>query len=62
LLPTLYGAPFAQGVQAKHYVERVQVFTDILRFYDLHQRDEIEFRPIISVVKDVAVNSEQAID
>ena len=55
LLPELYGAPFAKGVQAQHYVKRVQVFTDILRFYDLHQRDEIEFKPIISVVKDVAV-------
>mgnify|MGYP006095142459 CR=1 FL=1 len=62
LLPTLYGAPFANGVQAQSYVERVQIFTDILRFYDLHQRDEIEFRPIVSVVKDVAVSSEQAID
>jgi hypothetical protein len=58
----LYGAPFANGVQAQSYVERVQIFTDILRFYDLHQRDEIEFRPIVSVVKDVAVSSEQAID
>ncbi|MFT5574183.1 MAG: membrane-bound lytic murein transglycosylase F [Cryomorphaceae bacterium] len=38
LLPTLYGKPFDKGVQAKHYVERVQIFTDILRFYDLHQR------------------------
>ncbi|MFT5610920.1 MAG: membrane-bound lytic murein transglycosylase F [Polaribacter sp.] len=58
LLPNLYGAPFAQGVQAQHYVERVQIFTDILRFYDLHQRDEIEFKPVIGVVKDVAVSSE----
>ncbi|MFT5136712.1 MAG: membrane-bound lytic murein transglycosylase F [Arenicella sp.] len=58
LLPNLYGVPFAQGVQAQHYVERIQVFTDILRFYDLHQRDEIEFKPVIGVVKDVAVSAE----
>ena len=38
LLPTLYGKPYAKGVQAKTYVERVRTFTDILRFYDLHQR------------------------
>jgi len=40
LLPTLYGKPFAKGVQAKNYVQRVQIFTDILRFYDIHQRRE----------------------
>lgn len=40
LLPTLYGKPFANGVQAVKYVKRVQIFTDILRFYDLHQRQE----------------------
>lgn len=38
LLPALYGSPYSKGVQAKTYVERVQTFTDILRFYDLHQR------------------------
>lgn len=38
LLPTLYGKPFSRGVQAKHYVERIQIFTDIMRFYDQHQR------------------------
>ena len=38
LLPNLYGVPFANGIQASSYVERVQIFTDILRFYDLHQR------------------------
>ena len=38
LLPNLYGVPFANGVQAQSYVERVQIFTDVLRFYDLHQR------------------------
>jgi len=38
LLPTLYGEPFDRGVQAQKYVERVQIFTDIMRFYDLHQR------------------------
>jgi len=40
LLPTLYGKSYSKGVQAKHYVERVQIFTDILRFYDLHQRSD----------------------
>jgi len=44
LLPTLYGQPFSQGRQAKHYVDRVQIFTDIMRFYDLHQRN----KPLIS--------------
>ena len=43
LLPTLYGKPFSKGVQAKNYVERVQIFTDILRFYDLHQRVDEPF-------------------
>lgn len=43
LLPTLYGKPFSKGVQARDYVERVQIFTDILRFYDLHQRVETQF-------------------
>lgn len=38
LLPELYGKPFSQGVQAQTYVKRVKIFTDILRFYDLHQR------------------------
>jgi len=40
ILPTLYGEPFAKGVQAQNYVQRVQIFTDIMRFYDLHQRNE----------------------
>ena len=44
LLPTLYGEPFPQGVQAKNYVERIQTFVDIIRFYDLHQREEAELR------------------
>lgn len=39
LLPTLYGKPFSRGVQAKDYVERIQIFTDIMRFYDQHQRN-----------------------
>lgn len=39
LLPTLYDEPYSKGRQAKHYVERVQIFTDIMRFYDLHQRN-----------------------
>lgn len=38
LLPTLYGEHFERGVQAQKYVERVQIFTDIIRFYDIHQR------------------------
>lgn len=40
LLPNLYDKPFARGVQAKTYVEKVQIFTDIVRFYDLHQRQD----------------------
>ena len=40
LLPTLYGEPFSRGEQARDYVERIQIFTDIIRFYDLHQRKE----------------------
>lgn len=40
LLPTLYDKPFARGQQAQDYVERVQIFTDIVRFYDLHQRQD----------------------
>lgn len=40
MLPTLYGEPYSKGVQAKHYVDRVQIFTDIIRFYDLHQRED----------------------
>ena len=40
LLPNLYGAPLSRGRQAKAYVERVQIFTDIMRFYDLHQRKD----------------------
>jgi len=43
LLPNLYGKPFSNGVQAQKYVERVQIFTDILRFYDLHQREDLKF-------------------
>jgi len=38
ILPTLYDKPFSRGEQARNYVERVQIFTDIMRFYDLHQR------------------------
>ncbi len=44
LLPTLYGKPFDRGVQAQKYVERVQIFTDIMRFYDLHQRKTEELQ------------------
>jgi len=43
LLPKLYGKTFRKGNQAKDYVERVQIFTDILRFYDLHQRGDEPF-------------------
>ena len=43
LLPTLYGKKFNKGRQAKDYVERVQIYTDILRFYDLHQRSDEPF-------------------
>ncbi len=46
LLPELYGQPFSQGVQAKHYVERVKIFTDVIRFYDLHQRQEAKQRSL----------------
>lgn len=45
LLPKLYGKPFSKGRQAKRYVEQVQIFTDILRFYDLHQRGQITVTP-----------------
>ena len=40
LLPRLYGEPFNQGVQARDYVERIQIFTDILRFHDNYLRDK----------------------
>jgi len=46
LLPTLYGKPLSNGKQAQTYVERVRIFTDILRFYDLHQRDQMIFNPL----------------
>jgi len=39
LLPTLYGRRFPRGVQARNYVQRIQVFADILRFYDTHQKE-----------------------
>jgi len=44
LLPTLYDEPFDRGVQAQNYVERVQIFTDIVRFYDIHQRKNRELK------------------
>ncbi|RBP48540.1 transglycosylase SLT domain-containing protein [Arenicella xantha] len=50
VLPTLYGEPFSKGGQAKHYVDRVQIFTDIIRFYDLHQRDEVELKRGVAVI------------
>jgi len=43
LLPELYDKPFNGGTQAQSYVERVQIFTDILRFYDNHQRQDSVF-------------------
>jgi len=46
LLPTLYGRASSKGGQAKNYVERIQIFTDILRFYDLHQRDQMTLKPL----------------
>ena len=52
LLPTLYGKPFSKGVQAKDYVERVQTFTDILRFYDLHQRGNVLLSTEIAATAD----------
>lgn len=48
LLPKLYGVRFSQGIQAKNYVERVQIFTDILRFYDIHQREQNKLEPLDS--------------
>jgi len=44
LLPTLYGKRFERGIQAQKYVERVQIFTDIVRFYDIHQREKRELK------------------
>ncbi len=52
LLPTLYGKPFPQGVQAKHYVQRVQTFTDIIRFYDIHQREEAQQKRSLALLKE----------
>jgi membrane-bound lytic murein transglycosylase F len=49
-LPNLYGTSFSKGVQAQDYVERIQIFTDILRFYDLHQREDILLKPVTEVV------------
>jgi len=51
LLPELYGEPYSKGVQAKNYVERVQIFTDIIRFYDIHQREDIELEQGVAVLK-----------
>jgi len=50
LLANLYGEPFSKGVQAINYVERVQIFTDIVRFYDLHQREEDELEQGIAEI------------
>lgn len=51
LLPTLYGEPFSNGEQAKSYVDRIQKFTDILRFYDLHQRSEAELYQSLTLLE-----------
>jgi membrane-bound lytic murein transglycosylase F len=62
ILPTLYGEPFAKGVQAKNYVERVQVFTDILRFYDLHQRDEEALTPLPETLVETTTQQSGALE
>ena len=49
LLPTLYDESYGKGKQAKSYVERVQIFTDILRFYDSHQRKQPSFDSVLAV-------------
>jgi len=49
LLPNLYGKPNSKGKQAKDYVERVQIFTDIIRFYDTHQRRGQQFQLVDSI-------------
>ena len=46
LLPKLYGKPLSNGKQAQTYVERVRIFTDILRFYDIHQRGQMILTPL----------------
>lgn len=46
VLPTLYDYPFSQGVQAVDYVDRVQIFTDIVRFHDIHLRDDDYFESL----------------
>jgi len=53
LLTELYGEPFPQGKQALQYVQRVKIFTDILRFYDLHQRSNKQLEQGV-----IALNSE----
>lgn len=50
MLPTLYGEPYSKGVQARRYVERVQIFTDIMRFYDLHQREDEPLKPGVAEI------------
>ncbi len=52
LLPTLYGKHFSKGVQAKNYVERIQIFTDILRFYDVHQRENMDNEALFAAQSD----------
>lgn len=59
MLPSLYDAPFSKGVQAKRYVERVQIFTDIMRFYDLHQRDEVELERGVATLLNGSGDSEE---
>lgn len=58
LLPTLYDQPFSQGVQAKNYVERVQIYTDIIRFYDSHLRDKVNFKAPLQWSNNIKVATE----
>lgn len=52
----LYGSEFPQGKQAQTYVKRVQIFTDIIRFYDLHQRREKPLKPGVVVSQTTAAS------
>ncbi len=54
VLPNLYGYPFSQGFQAVEYVERIQIFTDILRFQDTHLRDNVYFESLALTTLDTS--------
>ncbi|MBL4671214.1 MAG: hypothetical protein JKX81_03055, partial [Arenicella sp.] len=58
LLPTLYGEHFDRGVQAQKYVERVQIFTDIMRFYDIHQRKSSKLKKGVVTLASAEVSSD----